>query len=84
MSLEGGDLSELRADDLESSIDVNDMHSHSQTEEDEETSGSYVVSNLARQLNQASTTAMKARENESDDSIAFDDSTHPALQMPYR
>jgi hypothetical protein len=80
LSLEGGDLSELRADDLENSV-VDEVH---RDEDEEEATASHVVSNLAKQMNLASNTTMKARRDESDDSVAYEDSTHPALQMAYR
>ena len=81
LSLEGGDLSELRADDLENSVLSESVGLSTCADT---AKGSRVVSNLAEQMSQATNTAMKARRDDSDDSMLYEDASHPALQMAFR
>ena len=86
MSLEGGDLSELRTDDLEDSVEMSGQKQNSDDGDDtNEANGvddcSRVVSNLAQQMSEA--TNYPSRDD-SEDSVMYEDSSHPAMQMAYR
>ena len=73
--MEGGDLSELRAADLDDSVLSRSAG--------KSTSGG-VVSNLTEQMSRATTSAMKVCREDSDDSMAYEDAAHPAMQMAFR
>jgi hypothetical protein len=88
--LEGGDLSELRADDLDDSV-MTAQEEEEEQEVDESPNAdtasvapTHFVSNLSEQMSRATSSAMKARQNDSDDSVVYEEMAHPALQMAYR